>query len=131
MCCRDVSETEKPKKTLPLFGAMKGGSKFKLKTGTIGVGGDSLLWNNRFSVPDVLLLLFRSCLRGGPTYLQSSSTQKHFHLVEKKKRRRRRRKMRMMTKCVRQKQVVTPKSLVQPLLEMILVQGGEDQKQHS
>uniref|UniRef100_A0A8C2XJE8 Solute carrier family 4 member 1 adaptor protein n=1 Tax=Cyclopterus lumpus TaxID=8103 RepID=A0A8C2XJE8_CYCLU len=30
------SETEKPKKTLPLFGAMKGGSKFKLKTGTIG-----------------------------------------------------------------------------------------------
>uniref|UniRef100_A0A3Q3VUA2 FHA domain-containing protein n=1 Tax=Mola mola TaxID=94237 RepID=A0A3Q3VUA2_MOLML len=27
---------EKPKKTLPLFGAMKGGSKFKLKTGTIG-----------------------------------------------------------------------------------------------
>ncbi|XP_068436528.1 kanadaptin [Clinocottus analis] len=30
------SEAEKPKKTLPLFGAMKGGSKFKLKTGTIG-----------------------------------------------------------------------------------------------
>ncbi|KAK2826383.1 hypothetical protein Q5P01_020597 [Channa striata] len=30
------SETEKPKKSLPLFGAMKGGSKFKLKTGTIG-----------------------------------------------------------------------------------------------
>nr|XP_054586171.1 kanadaptin [Nothobranchius furzeri] len=30
------SEGEKPKKTLPLFGAMKGGSKFKLKTGTIG-----------------------------------------------------------------------------------------------
>ncbi|XP_078133170.1 kanadaptin isoform X2 [Sander vitreus] len=30
------SEPEKPKKTLPLFGAMKGGSKFKLKTGTIG-----------------------------------------------------------------------------------------------
>ncbi|XP_029982769.1 kanadaptin isoform X3 [Sphaeramia orbicularis] len=30
------SEVEKPKKTLPLFGAMKGGSKFKLKTGTIG-----------------------------------------------------------------------------------------------
>ncbi|KAJ0062811.1 hypothetical protein NL108_008090, partial [Boleophthalmus pectinirostris] len=29
------SEPEK-KKTLPLFGAMKGGSKFKLKTGTIG-----------------------------------------------------------------------------------------------
>uniref|UniRef100_A0A7N6BDG5 FHA domain-containing protein n=1 Tax=Anabas testudineus TaxID=64144 RepID=A0A7N6BDG5_ANATE len=29
-------ETEKPRKTLPLFGAMKGGSKFKLKTGTIG-----------------------------------------------------------------------------------------------
>lgn len=29
-------ETEKPKKSLPLFGAMKGGSKFKLKTGTIG-----------------------------------------------------------------------------------------------
>ncbi|XP_019960393.2 kanadaptin [Paralichthys olivaceus] len=28
--------SEKPKKTLPLFGAMKGGSKFKLKTGTIG-----------------------------------------------------------------------------------------------
>ncbi|XP_026157096.1 kanadaptin isoform X1 [Mastacembelus armatus] len=26
----------KPKKSLPLFGAMKGGSKFKLKTGTIG-----------------------------------------------------------------------------------------------
>lgn len=24
---------------MPLFGAMKGGSKFKLKTGTIGVGG--------------------------------------------------------------------------------------------
>lgn len=34
----DSSEAEKPKKTLPLFGAMKGGSKFKLKTGTIGVG---------------------------------------------------------------------------------------------
>ncbi|XP_070698198.1 kanadaptin isoform X2 [Pempheris klunzingeri] len=31
-----TSEPEKPKKTLPLFGAMKGGSKFKLKTGTIG-----------------------------------------------------------------------------------------------
>ncbi|XP_062296381.1 kanadaptin [Scomber scombrus] len=30
------SESEKPKRTLPLFGAMKGGSKFKLKTGTIG-----------------------------------------------------------------------------------------------
>uniref|UniRef100_A0A672HSL8 FHA domain-containing protein n=1 Tax=Salarias fasciatus TaxID=181472 RepID=A0A672HSL8_SALFA len=30
------SEPEKTKKTLPLFGAMKGGSKFKLKTGTIG-----------------------------------------------------------------------------------------------
>ncbi|KAM4724051.1 kanadaptin [Anableps anableps] len=30
------SEPEKPKKSLPLFGAMKGGSKFKLKTGTIG-----------------------------------------------------------------------------------------------
>ncbi|XP_035023136.1 kanadaptin [Hippoglossus stenolepis] len=30
------SELEKPKKTLPLFGAMKGGSKYKLKTGTIG-----------------------------------------------------------------------------------------------
>ncbi|XP_030614975.1 kanadaptin isoform X2 [Archocentrus centrarchus] len=30
------SETQKSKKTLPLFGAMKGGSKFKLKTGTIG-----------------------------------------------------------------------------------------------
>ncbi|KAM9842069.1 kanadaptin [Aulostomus maculatus] len=33
---RPSSESEKPKKTLPLFGAMKGGSKFKLKTGTIG-----------------------------------------------------------------------------------------------
>uniref|UniRef100_A0A1A7WEG5 Solute carrier family 4 (Anion exchanger), member 1, adaptor protein n=2 Tax=Iconisemion striatum TaxID=60296 RepID=A0A1A7WEG5_9TELE len=30
------SEGGKLKKTLPLFGAMKGGSKFKLKTGTIG-----------------------------------------------------------------------------------------------
>ncbi|KAI3367265.1 hypothetical protein L3Q82_008310 [Scortum barcoo] len=30
------SVAEKPKKALPLFGAMKGGSKFKLKTGTIG-----------------------------------------------------------------------------------------------
>ncbi|XP_041827158.1 kanadaptin [Melanotaenia boesemani] len=30
------SECDKPKKSLPLFGAMKGGSKFKLKTGTIG-----------------------------------------------------------------------------------------------
>lgn len=31
------TDTEKPKKlSLPLFGAMKGGSKFKLKTGTIG-----------------------------------------------------------------------------------------------
>ncbi|MGH0170828.1 UNVERIFIED_CONTAM: hypothetical protein FKN15_059600 [Acipenser sinensis] len=31
-------EPEKPKKpSLPLFGAMKGGSKFKLKTGTIGI----------------------------------------------------------------------------------------------
>ncbi len=36
--CSGSSEAEKPKKTLPLFGAMKGGSKFKLKTGTIGVG---------------------------------------------------------------------------------------------
>lgn len=35
---RESLEAEKPKKTLPLFGAMKGGSKFKLKTGTIGVG---------------------------------------------------------------------------------------------
>lgn len=38
-CHRESLEAEKPKKTLPLFGAMKGGSKFKLKTGTIGVGG--------------------------------------------------------------------------------------------
>ncbi|KAM4625918.1 kanadaptin [Polymixia lowei] len=30
------SDPQKPKKALPLFGAMKGGSKFKLKTGTIG-----------------------------------------------------------------------------------------------
>ncbi|XP_037098369.1 kanadaptin isoform X2 [Syngnathus acus] len=30
------SKCEKPKATLPLFGAMKGGSKFKLKTGTLG-----------------------------------------------------------------------------------------------
>uniref|UniRef100_A0AAV2JAS4 FHA domain-containing protein n=1 Tax=Knipowitschia caucasica TaxID=637954 RepID=A0AAV2JAS4_KNICA len=30
------SDPGKAKKTLPLFGAMKGGSKFKLKTGTIG-----------------------------------------------------------------------------------------------
>ncbi|XP_063765420.1 kanadaptin isoform X2 [Eleginops maclovinus] len=30
------TEPEKPKKSLPLFGAMKGGSKFRLKTGTIG-----------------------------------------------------------------------------------------------
>ncbi|XP_061700082.1 kanadaptin isoform X2 [Syngnathoides biaculeatus] len=30
------SKSEKPKKALPLFGAMKGGCKFKLKTGTIG-----------------------------------------------------------------------------------------------
>uniref|UniRef100_A0A3P9HAW6 Solute carrier family 4 member 1 adaptor protein n=1 Tax=Oryzias latipes TaxID=8090 RepID=A0A3P9HAW6_ORYLA len=29
-------DPEKPKKTLPLFGAMKGGRKLKLKTGTIG-----------------------------------------------------------------------------------------------
>ncbi|TRY55318.1 hypothetical protein DNTS_013469 [Danionella cerebrum] len=33
----DPKDPEKPKKlSLPLFGAMKGGSKFKLKTGTIG-----------------------------------------------------------------------------------------------
>ncbi|KAJ3613527.1 hypothetical protein NHX12_019774 [Muraenolepis orangiensis] len=31
-----TSGTQKPKKALPLFGAMKGGIKFKLKTGTIG-----------------------------------------------------------------------------------------------
>ncbi|XP_056152168.1 kanadaptin [Lampris incognitus] len=31
-----TSYAQKPKNTLPLFGAMKGGSKFKLKTGTIG-----------------------------------------------------------------------------------------------
>ncbi|XP_061897714.1 kanadaptin isoform X1 [Entelurus aequoreus] len=31
------SESEKPKKALPLFGAMKGGRKFKLKTGTLGM----------------------------------------------------------------------------------------------
>uniref|UniRef100_UPI003AAEABE1 kanadaptin n=1 Tax=Centroberyx gerrardi TaxID=166262 RepID=UPI003AAEABE1 len=31
-----ASDPQKPKKALPLFGAMKGGSKFKLKTGTIG-----------------------------------------------------------------------------------------------
>ncbi|XP_043088694.1 kanadaptin [Puntigrus tetrazona] len=30
------TDTEKSKKSLPMFGAMKGGSKFKLKTGTIG-----------------------------------------------------------------------------------------------
>ncbi|XP_028294380.1 kanadaptin [Gouania willdenowi] len=30
------SESGKPTKTLPLFGAMKGGSKFKLRTGTLG-----------------------------------------------------------------------------------------------
>lgn len=43
LCCCDsgISESEKPKKTLPIFGAMKGGSKFKLKTGTIGVGASS------------------------------------------------------------------------------------------
>uniref|UniRef100_A0A8C2FVG8 Solute carrier family 4 member 1 adaptor protein n=1 Tax=Cyprinus carpio TaxID=7962 RepID=A0A8C2FVG8_CYPCA len=37
-CKKKISQdTEKPKKlSLPLFGAMKGGSKFKLKTGTIG-----------------------------------------------------------------------------------------------
>lgn len=34
------SNQDKPKKAaLPMFGAMKGGSKFKLKTGTIGVRG--------------------------------------------------------------------------------------------
>uniref|UniRef100_A0A674PF66 Solute carrier family 4 member 1 adaptor protein n=1 Tax=Takifugu rubripes TaxID=31033 RepID=A0A674PF66_TAKRU len=32
----NISEQDKPKKALPLFGAMKGGNKFKLKTGTIG-----------------------------------------------------------------------------------------------
>uniref|UniRef100_A0AAR2LGF2 FHA domain-containing protein n=1 Tax=Pygocentrus nattereri TaxID=42514 RepID=A0AAR2LGF2_PYGNA len=37
MHSRQSSDPEKPKKlALPLFGAMKGGSKFKLKTGTIG-----------------------------------------------------------------------------------------------
>uniref|UniRef100_A0A3Q2QFM6 Solute carrier family 4 member 1 adaptor protein n=1 Tax=Fundulus heteroclitus TaxID=8078 RepID=A0A3Q2QFM6_FUNHE len=30
------SDSEKPKKSLPLFGAMKGGSKYKLRTGAIG-----------------------------------------------------------------------------------------------
>ena len=30
-------ENKAKKLTLPLFGAMKGGSKFKLKTGTVGV----------------------------------------------------------------------------------------------
>lgn len=35
---RNILEQDKPKKALPLFGAMKGGNKFKLKTGTIGVG---------------------------------------------------------------------------------------------
>ncbi|XP_016091523.1 kanadaptin-like [Sinocyclocheilus grahami] len=30
------TDAEKPKLSLPMFGAMKGGSKFKLKTGTIG-----------------------------------------------------------------------------------------------
>lgn len=35
---RNIPEQDKPKKALPLFGAMKGGNKFKLKTGTIGVG---------------------------------------------------------------------------------------------
>ncbi|XP_056914119.1 kanadaptin [Takifugu flavidus] len=33
---KNISEQDKPKKALPLFGAMKGGNKFKLKTGTIG-----------------------------------------------------------------------------------------------
>ncbi|ETE65064.1 Kanadaptin, partial [Ophiophagus hannah] len=34
---QDVESQNKPKKlTLPLFGAMKGGSKFRLKTGTVG-----------------------------------------------------------------------------------------------
>ncbi|KAM3842144.1 kanadaptin [Diretmus argenteus] len=35
--CDGTSDPQKPKKALPLFGAMKGGSKFKLKTGTIGM----------------------------------------------------------------------------------------------
>ncbi|XP_029900299.1 kanadaptin isoform X2 [Myripristis murdjan] len=35
-CDSGTADPQKPKKALPLFGAMKGGSKFKLKTGTIG-----------------------------------------------------------------------------------------------
>ena len=37
------SDPLKPKKALPLFGAMKGGTKYKLKTGTIGVGTNVLV----------------------------------------------------------------------------------------
>lgn len=80
------SETEKPKKSLPLFGAMKGGRKFKLKTGTIGVCIDYLVQSSfitlqkshifssicSYSCP-FLFIFFRSCPQSGPICLQSSS----------------------------------------------------------
>lgn len=51
------TEPEKLKKTLPLFGAMKGGSKFKLKTGTIGVGDPEPMKYYFISVMYLLLTL--------------------------------------------------------------------------
>lgn len=47
----------KPKKiTLPLFGAMKGGSKFKLKTGSLGV---SLTHKSKSEAVSLVLRLWR------------------------------------------------------------------------
>ncbi|KAG2468376.1 NADAP protein, partial [Polypterus senegalus] len=47
----EAKSQEKPKKlSLPMFGAMKGGSKFKLKTGTIGVTSEDPLADNEADV---------------------------------------------------------------------------------
>lgn len=82
---RNVSEQDKPKKALPLFGAMKGGNKFKLKTGTIGVGLLSSTFSDCLSTASLsffhiffkLLFSFfpcRSCHQNEPTCQQSCST---------------------------------------------------------
>lgn len=82
---RNISEQDKPKKALPLFGAMKGGNKLKLKTGTIGVG---LLYSTFFNWLSTASLSFfdfffkllfsffpcRSCHQSEPTCQRSSST---------------------------------------------------------
>ena len=51
------SDPLKPKKALPLFGAMKGGTKYKLKTGTIGVGTNVLVQSLMIVIVKLFLLI--------------------------------------------------------------------------